>query len=160
MRSALMTLVILALALSACRASEATASNASHIILFVSEPGSGLSAIAGAHFGELARAAGLDYEPQWRVTGDIQPTRQVTLYTEFSSGGFASAIVPSMSKEDVNEADHIVVVDAWFPYHDRFAAKVTYWTGIPSPLADLAVARDDIRQRVRRLVDLLAPPAD
>lgn len=150
------------LSLPSCRAGESRTSSARPVILFVCEHGVGRSAIAAAHFNKLAREAGLDYRAEFRGADEVATTLPVAIRSGLASDGIDSAAMTPLRlrESDLEAAEQIIVLDAWLPNGEKFAAKLTHWNEIPSPGDDFAAARDDIQGRVARLVRLLDPPSN
>lgn len=127
------------------------------IILFVCEHGAAKSVIATAYFDKLARERGLKYRAVARGTNPdamLAPVAEKGLQEDgFDTSGWKPALV---GKRDMDEASRIITFGCTLPNADTVAAKVTDWNDISSPSANYGLARDEIREKVQRLVAALA----
>lgn len=162
MRGTILWAIALWLAHTSCRSDELTPSSSSRTILFVCKHGVGMSAIAAAHFDKLAHESHLPYRAQFRGVEEVGSTLPVAIRAGLSADGVdTTRMAPAaLSERELEAAEHIIVLDAWLPDGERFTSKATYWNDIPSPGENFAAARDDIRERIARLVRLLEAPSD
>lgn len=126
-------------------------------ILFVCEHGAAKSVIAAAYFNKLARERRLNYQAISRGTNP-DPTLLPAAEKGLKEDGLdVSGWKPQLvSKSDTDKASRIVTFGCTLPEPGNVAAKVTDWNDIPSPSQNYDLARDEIRQRVQKLVESLA----
>jgi protein-tyrosine-phosphatase len=125
-------------------------------VLFVCEHGAAKSVIAAAEFNRLAEQRGLTWRATFRGTNpeaSIAPAVAASL----ASDGLRVQGEPSLvTAADVASAKQVVTFANNLPVAAP-NGRVRDWNDVPSTSADLAGAREAIRQRVVSLLDELAP---
>lgn len=123
-------------------------------ILFVCEHGAAKSVIAAAYFDKLARERGLKYKAVFRGTNPDSTLSPVTEKGLKEDGINTSGWKPELvSGKDMQNASRIITLGCVLPDGEKVAAKTTDWNPLPSPSQNYQLARDEIRQRVRQLID-------
>jgi protein-tyrosine-phosphatase len=125
-------------------------------VLFVCEHGAAKSVIAAAEFNRLAEQRGLAWRATFRGTNpeaSIAPAVSASLVRD----GMKVQGQPTLvTAADVESAAQVVTFANQLPVTVP-NGRTRDWNDIPSTGADLAGAREAIRQRVVRLLDELAP---
>lgn len=127
-------------------------------VLFVCEHGAAKSVIAAAYFDKLARERGLPYRAVFRGSSpdlDLSPATRAGLTKDgFDVRTWSPALVPS---SDVQVAAQVVVFATEVPGRTAAGTKVREWNDVPAIGDGYDAASRDIRARVERLIDQLAP---
>lgn len=126
-------------------------------ILFICEHGAAKSVIAAAYFDKLAKERGLRYRAVFRGTNP-DPTLAAAAEKGLKEDGIETrgwkpAIV---SENDLKAASGVVTLGCALPGKYKVAGNVTEWNDIPSVNENYQVAREDILNRVQRLIDNLS----
>jgi arsenate reductase (thioredoxin) len=121
-------------------------------VLFVCEHGSAKSVVAAAHFNRLAAERGLELRAVSRGTdpdAEIAPNAEVGLKAD---GLLAVERTPAkLSQADAAVAARVVTF-CKLPEGYATAAPVERWDGVPPVSEDYARARDEIVERLVRLL--------
>jgi arsenate reductase (thioredoxin) len=136
-------------------ASELTATD-KRIVLFVCLQGAANSQMAAAHFNRMALERDLPYTAVWRgiEPGTSIPTR---IRDGLSLDGLepVNDVPKPLTPEEAATAIKVVAFDT-VPDDKRGAAEVNYWSDVPMPTRDYAVARDAIVHHIDNLLPTLA----
>lgn len=125
-------------------------------ILFVCEHGAAKSVIAAAYFDKLAHERGLKYKAVFRGTNPDATLSPITEKGLQEDGINTSGWKPELvSRKDQDQAARIITLGCVLPDGNRVAAKTIDWNPLPSPSQNYQLARDEIRQRVQRLIEEL-----
>jgi len=126
-------------------------------VLFVCEHGAAKSVIAAAYFDKLAKERGLPHRAVFRgVNPDaaLNPVAKKGLEQDgLDTSGWKPILI---TQKDIDGASRIVTLGCLLPAGMNAARKVTDWEDISSPSQNYQLARDQIKKRVRQLVDDLA----
>ncbi|HKC37012.1 MAG TPA: hypothetical protein VKB95_13150 [Chitinophagaceae bacterium] len=124
-------------------------------ILFVCELGAARSTIAAAYFNKLANEQGLNYQAIFRATNPDPALKPATIKGLTEDGFDISNQAPKLvSQTDINSASQIVTFDCNLP--DKLSKPVTQWNGIPPISEDYNLARNQILEKVKQLINELA----
>jgi arsenate reductase len=126
-------------------------------VLFVCEHGAAKSVIAAAYFDKLAKDQHLPHRAVFRGVNPDATLSSVAEKGLKQDGIDTSGWKPArVTQRDVDEASRIATLGCVLPAGIHVASKVTDWGDIPSPSQNYSDARDQIKKRVRKLVDDLA----
>jgi protein-tyrosine-phosphatase len=136
---------------------ETTRGTVAPTVLFVCEHGAAKSVIAAAYFDKLAKEKRLPHRAAFRgVNPDavLNPVAKKGLEQDgVDTSGWKPILV---TQKDVEKASRVVTLGCLLPARTHAGMQVTDWSDIPSPSQNYSDARDQIKKRVRKLVDDLA----
>ncbi len=127
----------------------------SNEIVFVCTHGAARSPIAAAYFNKLAKERGLNFHASFKGTKPDKTLTKETI-TGLTKDGFdITAWEPSnVSTSDFDNAYGLITFDCSVPVDQQLSLRQS-WNGTPSISKDYKAARDNIRERVERLIDSL-----
>lgn len=136
---------------------EKEASKTTPTVLFVCEHGAAKSLIAAAYFDKLAKDQRINYKATFRGVNPDPALNSVAEKGLKQDGIDTSGWKPArVTQQDIDEASQVVTLGCALPAAIHLASKVTDWSDIPSPSQNYQSARDEIKNRVQRLIDDLA----
>lgn len=150
-----MKLLVLALALLACRARSAPPPGAAQVV-FVCEHGAAKSVVASRYFNKLAADRGLAVRA---VARGVDP--QAELSVSAVAGLTADGLPPVpgaprlLTASDVRSSARVVAFDCEQPVMKALRGADACWDDVPATGEDYARARDRIRAHVEPLVEQL-----
>ena len=125
-------------------------------VLFVCEHGAARSTIAAAYFNRLAGEHGLNYRAIFRATNPDSILMPAAIRGLTEDGFDISNWTPKLvSQTDINNASEIVTFDCHIPAPDSSPKPLVNWNGIPPVSKDYKLARDQIVENVRQLINEL-----
>lgn len=123
------------------------------IILFVCEHGAARSTIAAAYFNQLAREQKLNYTAVFRGTDPDTTLTPGTAKGLVNDGFNISGWVPEqVTGLDIKNAYKVITFDCKLPLTDSASVNVEQWNGIPPISKDYTIARNQIAEKVNRLI--------
>jgi arsenate reductase (thioredoxin) len=134
--------------------------DAAPAVVFVCEHGAAKSVVAAAHFNRLARERGLALRAVARGTVPDERMAPVAVTGLAADGLAAPAGTPvRVRAEELSAARRTVAMGCDVARVAPRGARVERWDDIPPMSAGYGASRDAIVERVKKLLDELAPAA-
>lgn len=123
------------------------------VILFVCEHGAARSTIAAAYFNKLAKEQNLNYTAVFRGTDPDTVLTPGTAKGLVNDGFDISGWAPEqVTDRDIKDAYRVITFDCKLSLTDRISLQSEKWDGIPPISKDYNIARNQIAERVNRLI--------
>lgn len=123
------------------------------VILFICEHGAARSTIAAAFFNKLAKEQNLNYTAVFRGTDPDTVLTTGTAKGLVNDGFDISGWMPEqVTDRDIKNAYRIITFDCRVPLTDSVSVPVEKWDGIPPISKDYNIARNQIAEKVNRLI--------
>ena len=123
-------------------------------ILFVCEHGAARSTIATAYFNKLAEEQGLKYRAVFRATNPDSTLTPATIKGLREDGLDVNSWTPQLvTQTDIDNASQIVTFDCNLPQINSNPNRPAQWNGIPPISKDYNLARNQIVEKVQRLIN-------